>query len=164
MATLLYRKAVSHCLYCRPPAIATFDGLHVFNPADLSKGELLGLVLLATLIGTALVLCLLYELLKPVLLAKKALQVYFDQGEVLKLPTDLRDEVGSLLCNVAYSIKTFESRRVMLEEIAVRDCLSGLLNRRAAEERLQQSLKLAKRNQFPLSIASDRGCRLLQAD
>ena len=34
-----------------------FDGLHVFNPADLSKGELLGLVLLATLIGTALVLC-----------------------------------------------------------------------------------------------------------
>lgn len=115
-----------------------FDGLHVFNPADLSKGELLGLVLLATLIGTALVLCLLYELLKPVLLAKKALQVYFDQGEVLKLPTDLRDEVGSLLCNVAYSIKTFERRRVMLEEIAVRDCLSGLLNRGAAEERFSK--------------------------
>ena len=125
----------------------------VFSPADIAKSTIFGLVLLATLVGTLLFLWSLYQLLKPVLLAKDALKAYLDEGQVLQLPTCFNDEVGALLGNVADTVQAFERRRLALEQRASEDFLTALLNRRAADDRLRQSLRLAARDNLPLCVA-----------
>lgn len=111
------------------------------------------LMLLATLVGTVLLLWFLYELLKPVLLAGQALEAYFTRGEIISLPTSYQDEVGSLLANLAYTLETVEKQRQKLQQSAAEDFLTGLLNRRAAEQSLQESRQLALHKQLPLCIA-----------
>lgn len=134
--------------------LMTLIGYLIFAPADdISKLEVLGLAVLATLIGTTLIFWALHQMLKPILLAKSILSVYFKHGQVLRLHTRFQDEVGLLLNNVADAIQIFEQNRIMLEKFATEDFLTGLPNRRAADIQLQQSLNLALRNQMPLCIA-----------
>lgn len=122
-------------------------------PAESTKIRVFGFVLLTMLGGMSLGIWGLRELLKPVQLAIEALDVYFAHGQVLQLPTRFRDEVGALLTRVGYALQTFEQRRMRLEQVATEDFLTGLLNRRAAEDRLRQSISLAARNHLPLCVA-----------
>lgn len=124
-----------------------------FGPAVASKLSIFVLILLATLIGTILVIFALHEMLKPVLLAARALNQYLYDGEILQLPTNYRDEVGSLLSNAAYALQTIEQRRIRLEQIASEDYLTGLQNRQTADQRLQQNLSQAAQNQQSFCVA-----------
>jgi diguanylate cyclase (GGDEF)-like protein len=54
--------------------------------------------------------------------------------------------------DVQQSIERFDAYRVRLEEYAAFDLLTGLLNRRAAEDRLKQSFSLAQRGHYPLAV------------
>jgi diguanylate cyclase (GGDEF)-like protein len=108
---------------------------------------------LATLLGSFLVTFAFKLLLQPVKLAQEALDSYVGENQIIPLPTHFRDEVGSLLSNIAKVIQVFEIRRSNLEQIAVKDFLTGLLNRRAGVERLQHSLELSARNQLSLCVA-----------
>ena len=124
-----------------------------FAPATVSKTTVLGVTVLTTLTGTAIVFWALHQLLQPVILATRILKVYFDRGQVLLLPTRFRDEVGLLLNHVVDAIQIFEQNRITLERLAAEDFLTGLPNRRAASSQLQHSLNLVIRNQLPLCIA-----------
>ena len=126
---------------------------YLFSLTNAFNLTLLGLLTLATVTGTWLFFLAFHQLLKPVLLARRTLSAYFNNGQVLQLPTRFRDEVGLLLKSVADAIQIFERNRIVLEQLAFEDPLTGLLNRRAADRNLQQSLNLALRNQLPLGIA-----------
>ncbi|CAN1210752.1 hypothetical protein TUMEXPCC7403_11180 [Tumidithrix helvetica PCC 7403] len=125
----------------------------LLNPNEAVKLSLFVILPLATLLVSILVISAFKLLLQPVKLAQEALDSYVGDNQVIPLPTHFRDEVGTLLSNIAKVIQVFEFRRSNLEQIAVKDYLTGLLNRRAAVERLQQSLELSFRNELPLCVA-----------
>jgi diguanylate cyclase (GGDEF)-like protein len=125
----------------------------VFNPNDAVKLSLFAILPLACLLGGILVISAFKLMLQPVKLAREALDSYVGENQVIPLPTHFRDEVGSLLSNIAKVIQVVETRRSNLEQIAIKDFLTGLLNRRAAVERLQHSLDLAFRSELSLCIA-----------
>lgn len=128
-------------------------GYIILGPRDISKSMTFWLVVLATLAGTLLFVWALKQLFKPVLLAYQALKAYSDRDQVLRLPTHWNDEVGLLLSNVAYAVQTFEQRRLALEQLAAEDFLTGLHNRRAAEDRLRQCLSLVARDKLSICVA-----------
>jgi len=128
-------------------------GYFVFGPANISKSTVFWLVLLATLADTTFLLWALQQLFKPLRLAMRALSLYLNEGQTLQLPTHFQDEAGLLLGNVGYAVQRFEQRRIALEQLASEDFLTGLLNRRAADDRLQQSLRLATRDGLYLGVA-----------
>jgi diguanylate cyclase (GGDEF)-like protein len=125
----------------------------ILGPRDISKLMVFWLVVLATLSGTLFFIWAFHHLFKPLLLACQALNTYFDRGQVLQLPTRWDDQGGLLLSKVAYAIRTFEQRRLVLEQLAAEDFLTGLHNRRAAEDRLRQCLSLVARDQLAICVA-----------
>jgi len=134
------------------PLLSLF-GYLVFGPANLSKLVIFWLVLLTTFVDAVLSLWALQQLLKPMLLTTRALNLYLNEGQIVQLPTQFQDEAGKLMSNVAYAVQTFERRQRTLEQLASEDFLTRLPNRRAADDRLQQSLRLAARDRLPLCIA-----------
>ena len=128
-------------------------GYITLAPRELSRSITLGLSAIATMTGTFIFIWALQQLFKPILLAYQALDAYFGRGEVLQLPNRLGDEVSLLLNKIAYGIQTFEQRRIALEQLAAEDFLTGLHNRRAAEDRLQQCFSLVTRDKLAICVA-----------
>lgn len=128
-------------------------GFLVFGPTDPAKLAIFWLVLLATLFDTVVSLWALKQLFQPILLTTRALSLYLNEGQIVQLPTHFQDEAGKLMGSVAYAVQTFERRQRTLEQLASEDFLTRLPNRRAADDRLRQSLRLAARDRGPLCIA-----------
>lgn len=110
-------------------------------------------VLVATLLGTAVTLCALYLLLQPISLASKALQGYLDDGKMPALPTGFTDRAGKLMADVQYAVEHLDEVIRSLEERSAKDYLTGAYNRRAAEERLAADLARAERSGSRLILA-----------
>jgi diguanylate cyclase (GGDEF)-like protein len=107
----------------------------------------------ATVLGTFALRRAIRNLLAPVELTREALARYLDSGERHLLPEGYTDELGILMRDVDYAIDRFHENRLQLEEYAAFDVLTGLLNRRAAEDRLRQGFNLAERGGQPLCVA-----------
>ncbi len=67
--------------------------------------QILLVALLATLIGTVLLLYILDSLLAPVLMTSVALREYLSHQKLPNLPTEFKDEAGTLMANTALTIK-----------------------------------------------------------
>ncbi len=113
----------------------------------------LWIALCATLAGTFVVLWALRLLLQPILLAGRALNSYMTTGEILALPADLNDEAGGMMRDVNSAIRLFAEQQQRLEESAETDFLTGLLNRRGADERLRQNFVEQNETGKPLYVA-----------
>jgi diguanylate cyclase (GGDEF)-like protein len=98
--------------------------------------RLLAVLLVATLVGTALTLYAVRALLAPVSLSSSSLKGYLDERKVPELPTRYTDQAGTLMANVRYVIEHLDSTIRSLESLSGTDHLTGILNRRQAEERL----------------------------
>jgi diguanylate cyclase (GGDEF)-like protein len=98
----------------------------------------------ATLGGTAFTLWAMYALSAPTALASRALRRYLDSGELPALPVVYTDRAGRLMSDVQYTIERLDGALRSLEELATRGHLTGVYNRRAAEERLAEDLKRAE--------------------
>ena len=109
------------------------------------KVRLLAVALAATLGGTAGTLWALHALLGPVTAASEALRRYLQRGEVPDLPTSYPDRAGRLMADVQHSVERLDAALSSLGEQATRDHLTGVLNRRAGEERLAQDMARAGR-------------------
>lgn len=115
--------------------------------------QLVLLALAATVVGTASLFWALSALVQPMLLAGRALGRYLEHGRPPALPAHHRDEAGRLLRDVAAAIECVHRDREDLRELAERDGLTGLLNRRAAERRLEVSVLRHRRDGRPLTVA-----------
>jgi diguanylate cyclase (GGDEF)-like protein len=113
------------------------------GPRD--KIRILTIALVATLGGTAATLWALHALLAPVNVASEALRRYLERGAMPDLPDSYSDQAGRLMANVQSSVERLDAALRSLGELATRDPLTGLLNRRAGEERLAQDVAQARR-------------------
>ncbi len=101
--------------------------------------RILLVVLVATLSGTAATLLRLRALLALVSSASEALRRYLDRAELPDLPTGYQDEAGKLMSDVRYVAERLEESIRQLSEQAAKDPLTGLYNRRVAQEHLYEA-------------------------
>ncbi|MDX1447030.1 HAMP domain-containing sensor histidine kinase [Lishizhenia sp.] len=80
----------------------------VFNEGGFTTSTIIILTLILTLGATALTLFVLNKLLAPLKLAKSSLKNYLENQELPNLPLDFNDEIGELLKDLQFSIKTFD--------------------------------------------------------
>jgi len=107
--------------------------------------RILSVTVPATLGGTAATLWAIHALSAPVALASRALRRYLDEGDLPDLPTGYTDRAGRLMADVQYAIERLDATMGALDERARADHLTGLHNRRAAEERLAEDVARAGR-------------------
>nr|WP_244280483.1 EAL domain-containing protein [Leptospira saintgironsiae] len=99
--------------------------------------KILGIALVATLVGTAATLLALHKLLAPVILTSNSLNRYLSVREIPNLPTVFRDEAGSLMADTVATVRKLDE---LIHYMANYDGLSGLPNRDLFLERLSNSL------------------------
>ncbi|MHB8574138.1 MAG: GGDEF domain-containing protein [Dehalococcoidia bacterium] len=114
---------------------------------------MIGVGLLAALLATLVLRWIMPSLLAPAELTRRAFARYLAGDETHELPAIFTDELGILMRDAGYAIDRFHASRLRLEEFAAFDALTGLLNRRAASDRLEQGFNLARRAGGPLCIA-----------
>jgi diguanylate cyclase (GGDEF)-like protein len=107
--------------------------------------RILSVTVPATLGGTAATLWAIHALSEPVGVASRSLRRYLDEGELPDLPTGYTDRAGRLMADVQYAIERLDKAMASLDEQASTDHLTGLPNRRAAEERLAEDVARAGR-------------------
>ena len=120
--------------------------------ADLQGVALLvtaGAVAIAAAVGLYLVV---RELCAPVQQAGRALATYLMEHELPDLPSDLDDEVGALMRDVVYVCSKLEDARRFGATGSLRDPVTGLPSRLAAEEELPKAAALARRAGLELRI------------
>jgi diguanylate cyclase (GGDEF)-like protein len=117
-------------------------------------GRILSVALLATLGGTAATLWAMSALSAPVTLASRALRRYLDRGEIPALPVGYPDRAGRLMTDVQYAVERLDAALRSLEELATTDHVTGVYNRRAAEERLAEDIARAQRKGGTLTLAA----------
>ncbi|HEX3035481.1 MAG TPA: GGDEF-domain containing protein, partial [Thermodesulfobacteriota bacterium] len=72
-------------------------------PIGYQAVKIIVITLIATLVGTAFALYLLYSLLSPVSLTSEMLREYINEKKMPNLPTDFQDQVGRLMADVQYT-------------------------------------------------------------
>jgi diguanylate cyclase (GGDEF)-like protein len=129
---------------------------YVLGIARLNLVEALSILvvgLIATLVGSALTVLALRVLLAPVALASRSLRLARLSGEWPALPTDVDDEGGRLLAETQRTLDSLGTIIKQLEQEAATDELTGMLNRRAGERRLQAALNAPHRPAERLAVA-----------
>ncbi|HVS26352.1 MAG TPA: diguanylate cyclase [Burkholderiales bacterium] len=101
--------------------------------------------LLATLIGAAITLSFLGSLLLPVRQTSESLKQYLAERNLPSLPTVYDDEAGQLMADAQYVVTRLDNALRELENISLTDHLTGVYNRRAGEQRLNEEIARAER-------------------
>lgn len=115
--------------------------------------RILAVTVPATLGGTAITLVAMHALFKPVTLASRVLRRYLDSGEIPDLPVGYSDRAGRLMADVQYTVERLDATIGSLSERASTDALTGVYNRRAAEEHLAEDIARAGRGGGTLTLA-----------
>ena len=115
--------------------------------------RILSVTVPATLGGTAATLWAIQALSAPVVLASRTLRRYLDSGELPDLPTRYTDRAGRLMADVQYAVERLDAAMKSLDELASTDHLTGVYNRRAAEDHLAEDIARAQRGGGTLELA-----------
>ena len=107
------------------------------------------ITLLATLTSTAVTLYALNYLLAPIVFTSKVLRRYLQLKQLTPLPTNFRDEVGSLMADTN---QTLQELNKIIEHLTDYDCLTGLPNRKLFETHIQQAISNANEREFALIV------------
>ncbi|AFZ31981.1 diguanylate cyclase/phosphodiesterase [Gloeocapsa sp. PCC 7428] len=113
------------------------------------KLRIIVIALVATLIGTALTLYALHNLLAPISLTFLGLRKYLLHKELPNLPTEFTDEAGILMADTAHALKKLDQ---VINYMANYDDLTGLPNRDLFRDRLQQAIAQAQNSHQMLAI------------
>lgn len=108
------------------------------DPGHLVLGTTIGLS--ATLAGTFLSLLLIYHLLNPLRRAADALDAYYCDQALPRLPTGGSDEMGRLLRGIHRCLHGIDAGLQELERHALEDALTHSLNRRGCEQAMARSV------------------------
>src|SRR5260370_24044857 len=97
----------------------------------------IGVTLIATLVGTGLTLVALNELLQPILMTARGLRRYAVDHTVPALPTGFTDDAGTLMADTVEMLSRLEATS---KQLAHHDQLTGLPNREPLLEVLARRL------------------------
>ena len=114
--------------------------------------RILALMVVVTLVGTAVTLLALRALLAPISLTSSALKGYVHDRKVPDLPTSFTDEAGRLMADVQYAIGHLDETIRSLEGLSGTDHLTGLLNRRQGEKLLAEEAARVRRGAETLTL------------
>jgi len=73
-------------------------------------------------------------------------------GEDISINIKGNDEISDIANSFSFFAHQIEAQKNILHQLSMTDGLTGIANRRSLDERLQQELNSAKRNQWPMSI------------
>jgi EAL domain-containing protein (putative c-di-GMP-specific phosphodiesterase class I)/GGDEF domain-containing protein len=99
--------------------------------------RVIGVALVATLIGTGITLTLLHHLLRPILMTAQALRRYATDRRLPSLPVGFPDEAGQLMTDTVGTLTRLDA---VLEDLAFVDAVTGLPNRESMLRRLAERL------------------------
>lgn len=91
--------------------------------------------------------------LRPILYTSRQLNQYLRERVLPDLPGHYKDEVGSLMSNLNYMARSMQDLQDNANRNGAIDHLTGVYNRRSAENRLRDSIELGRIQQSPLSLA-----------
>ncbi len=109
--------------------------------ASDDKLSILGIALLATLMGTAATLLALHKLLSPIGLTAQALEAYRNRQQIPNLPTQYTDDAGILMANTTQTIQKLDSFIHYIEDY---DNLTALPNRKLFKAQLKKEISAVK--------------------
>lgn len=92
-------------------------------------------------------------ILRPILYTSRQLNHFLNERVLPDLPVHYRDEVGSLMSNVNYLARSMQDLVESANQNGAIDHLTGIYNRRSAENRLKDSIELTRIRQNSLSFA-----------
>lgn len=92
-------------------------------------------------------------ILRPILYTSRQLNHFLNERVLPDLPVHYRDEVGSLMSNVNYIARSMQDLIESANQNGAIDHLTGIYNRRSAENRLKDSIELTRIRQNSLSFA-----------
>jgi diguanylate cyclase (GGDEF)-like protein len=113
----------------------------------------LSVAILATILGTAITLYLLYHILASVNLTSTMLRQYVSEKKKPNLPTNFTDEAGKLMADVQYTVNHLDEVISSLERSTMTDYLTGVYNRYACEMRLGEDIARVVRAGETASLA-----------
>uniref|UniRef100_A0ACD5GWV1 Diguanylate cyclase domain-containing protein n=1 Tax=Desertifilum tharense IPPAS B-1220 TaxID=1781255 RepID=A0ACD5GWV1_9CYAN len=109
----------------------------------------LGVALVATLIGTGLTIYALHQLLAPIILTYLAQRAYLNHKQLPHLPTHYTDEAGTLMAD---TVRTIEKLDSAIEHLTYYDPIVNLPNRALFIDRLQQVLVRSQTKEQLLAV------------
>jgi diguanylate cyclase (GGDEF)-like protein len=114
----------------------------------------LAVALVATEVGCAVTLFVLYALLAPVSAASRTLRAYLKRRGLPRLSSGSEDEAGELEFDDQHAITHLDEIIRSLEELSAKDPLTSAYNRRACEERLAENVARVERSGGTLTLAA----------
>jgi len=111
-----------------------------------------GVVLAATLVGTAFCLTMVWMLIRPLHAVADVVETYRVSGAVTKIVSPRKDEIGIVANGVSTLISELDATLAQLRRQATTDVLTGLGNRRWLKEIATIELARASRERTPISI------------
>jgi diguanylate cyclase (GGDEF)-like protein len=117
-------------------------------PAE-TKTRVLLVALVATLVGTALTLYTLHQLLAPITLTFMSLRHYLERQIKPQLPTNFTDEAGILMADTMYTIGKIDET---IEHLRYYDPVTALPNRALFQQQLAHQVADAAEQQRELAV------------
>ncbi len=122
------------------------------HTVGLTRMQIVGVVLLATLVGMLWTLYAIHSLLAPITFAARSLHTYLVEQKLPELPTHYTDDAGRLMANMQMTIEQMDEQMRSLRELSRTDYLTGIYNRAAGEERLAEDVARARRSDDAMSL------------
>jgi len=128
-----------------------FIGFSSLNGKELEQAILISG--LAATAASVIAYWALSTILRPILYTSRQLNHFLNHRVLPDLPAHYRDEVGSLMSNVNYITRSMQDLIESSNQNGAIDHLTGIYNRRSAENRLKDSIELTRIRQNNLSFA-----------
>jgi diguanylate cyclase (GGDEF)-like protein len=120
---------------------------------EVDRGLVLLLLLVATLVGTALLLVVLDRELQPIEVATRRLHRFLSEGDLETGGPYPDGELGSFLRDVDATCVRLDDSRRSLEELVNEDVVTGALSRRAGVAALEAAIAAAAEGGEPVAVA-----------
>lgn len=128
----------------------------ILNFQSLWRGDIFTIIFLGTIAGIILLSRYINYMKESILLITKALNLYFNQGEIPEFTPSIYREINQLYEVINLGIKNNEQKILDLENIILsrqEESLQIVLERETAETHLRQCLSIANRHHLSLCVA-----------
>ncbi len=134
------------------PLLGLIAYLVVTTAPDMNYAlKMVGVTVLATLVGTGITLFILHLLLRPIVLTSRALHDYIIDRTLPTLPSGFSDTAGTLMADTNYALKRLDETIDHLEHY---DAVTALPNRARFVRLLDERIEDADKMPFAVCVLS----------